>query len=353
MISIVLGTRPEIIKFSPVIRELEKKGIDFSIIHTGQHYSKEMDEVFFCELGLPEPKHNLRVGSAPHSVQIGNMLLRLDKVLKKEAPDLVMVLGDTNSTLAGALAASNLRIPIAYVESGLRSFDMDMQEERNRLLVTQCADLHFAPTETSKRNLLAEGVPEKNISVVGNTIVDACLQNLKLTEEKYRKELGGFVLMTAHRAENVDNRKRFSEIINGVNSIGARIVYPIHPRARKMLEKFKLDPGKIKLMEPMGYLEFLYHLSRARFVITDSGGVVEEATCLKIPSVCVRDSTDRPEAVEAGLCVMAGADSSAIKRYGKRISEDETFRDGIKSGENPYGDGKAARRVVDALQSRL
>lgn len=305
MISIVLGTRPEIIKMSPVIRECEEKGLDYFILHTGQHYSYEMDRVFFDELELPQPKYNLDVGSGTHAEQTGRIMIGVEKVLMKERPDIVLVQGDTNTTLSGALAAAKLQIKVGHVEAGLRSFDRRMPEEINRVLTDHISDYLFAPTEKARQNLLREGLDGSRIYVTGNTIVDAVYQNLEIAKKKVNvlKDLGlkseGYFLVTAHRQENVDVKERLKGILKGLELIHQEfsmpVVFPIHPRTRRRIEEFGLSLDGIEVINPLGFLEFLQLEANARLVLTDSGGVQEETCILKVPCVTLRDNTERPE----------------------------------------------------------
>ncbi len=248
--SVVLGTRPEIVKMSPIVRELQRRGLDFDLVHTGQHYSFEMDRVFFRDLELPEPTINLEVGSGTHGAQTGKMLTGLERFFQESRPDVVLVQGDTNTVLAGALAAVKLGITVGHVEAGLRSFDRTMPEEINRVMADHVSDLLFAPTEVSARNLRAEGLPEGRIFVTGNTIVDAVRENLEIAVGKgdvqgslgLRK--GGYILTTLHRQENVDSRERLANILKGLEMAGRQtgldIVWPMHPRAKKNLDTFGL-----------------------------------------------------------------------------------------------------------------
>ena len=305
MISIILGTRPEIIKMSPVIRECEEKGLDYFILHTGQHYSYEMDRVFFDELELPQPKYNLDVGSGTHAEQTGRIMIGVEKVLMKERPDIVLVQGDTNTTLSGALAAAKLQIKVGHVEAGLRSFDRRMPEEINRVLTDHISDYLFAPTEKARQNLLREGLDGSRIYVTGNTIVDAVYQNLEIAKKKVNvlKDLGlkseGYFLVTAHRQENVDVKERLKGILKGLELIHQEfsmpVVFPIHPRTRRRIEEFGLSLDGIEVINPLGFLEFLQLEANARLVLTDSGGVQEETCILKVPCVTLRDNTERPE----------------------------------------------------------
>lgn len=352
-ISIVLGTRPEIIKMSPIIRECERLGLDYFILHTGQHYSYNMDRVFFEQLELPDAKYNLDVGSGSHGEQTGKMLIGIEKVLQKEEPDVVLVEGDTNTVLAGALAAVKLGIKVGHVEAGLRSYDRKMPEEVNRILADHSSDYLFAPTEKSKNILLNEGIAEEKIFVTGNTIVDAVFQNLEISKNKGNivEDLGfnggDYLLATIHRQENVDDEKRLRGIIEGLEMVrrefDLELICPLHPRARKSLRIFGVKPNGLRLIEPLDYLAFLQLESNARLVLTDSGGVQEEACILGVPCVTLRDSTERPETLEVGSNVLAGANSYGIvKKVKYMLSKDNCW-------VNPFGDGNAGCRIVEIL----
>ena len=356
-VSVVLGTRPEIIKFSPIIRECEKQKLDYFVLHTGQHYSYNMDKVFFEQLELPEAKYNLDVGSGSHAQQTGKMLIGIEKILQREKPDIVLVEGDTNTVLAGALAAVKLGTSVGHVEAGLRSYDREMPEEINRVLADHCSDLLFAPTEKSKRILLGEGISEGKVFVTGNTVVDAVFQNLELSRRKVQplQELGlkegGFFLATVHRQENVDHEDRFRGILEGLllveEKLGFPVVYPIHPRARRQLQAYKISLEGLTLVEPLDYLSFLQLESQARVVLTDSGGVQEETCVLKVPCVTLRDNTERPETLEVGSNVLAGTDPKEILQKTKGMLRVD------KAWMNPFGDGKAGTRTVGILDDRF
>lgn len=354
-VALVLGTRPEIVKMSPVIRACERRGVELVLIHTGQHYSYEMDRVFFEQLSLPDPHHNLDVGSGPHGAQTGKMLAGLETILQAERPDEVLVQGDTNSVLAGALAAAKLGIRVGHVEAGLRSFDRGMPEETNRIVADHVSDHLFAPTPESAALLRREGLPDARIFVTGNTVVDALLQNRELAQrEKPRLAAmglhpGRFVLMTAHRQENVDDKARFAQILEGARrvgeSLGLPVVYPIHPRARKMLDAHGLRADGIRLVDPLDFLGFIAAEADARLILTDSGGVQEEACILGVPCVTLRDNTERPETLEAGGNLLAGARADAIAKAAEAMLARET------RWSNPFGDGRAAERILDVLNS--
>ena len=361
-ISIILGTRPEIIKLSPIIRILEKTSEDWHIIHTNQHYSENMDKIFFKELNLPNPKYNLNIGSGTHGEQTGKMLIKIEKVLLKENPDVIVVQGDTNTVLAGALVASKLKIDIAHVEAGLRSFDRTMPEEINRVLTDHLSSYLFAPTEIAKNNLIREGINKEKIFVVGNTIVDATLQNLKIAEKNIdvKDFLNGidnaYFLLTLHRAENVDNKNRLKEIIDAlfemIEIYKKPIIFPIHPRTKKRLKEFNLferlkSNKNIEIIEPVGYLEFLMLEKNAELILTDSGGVQEEACILKVPCITLRNNTERPETVEVGANILVGSDKNRL------IEAVEIMLKKDKKWENPYGDGKSGERIVKILIERM
>lgn len=353
-IALVFGTRPEIIKILPVIRECEMKDLDYFILHTGQHYSYKMDKVFFEELELPEAKYNLDVGSGSHAEQTGKMLIGIEKVLMKEKPDIVLVEGDTNTVLAGALAASKLHIKVGHVEAGLRSYDRNMPEEINRILTDHVSDYLFAPTKKARETLLEEGITESKIFVTGNTIVDAVYQNLKIAERridvlnKLDLERGEYFLVTAHRQENVDMRERLKGILEGLNLIyrefDLSIIFPIHPRTAKRIKEFRLElPKGVELIESLGFLDFLQLEAYAKLILTDSGGVQEESCILHTPCVTLRENTERPETLEVGANVLAGTSSHKIKGCVEKMLNVN------KNWKNPFGNGKAGERIVNIL----
>jgi UDP-N-acetylglucosamine 2-epimerase (non-hydrolysing) len=357
-LSIILGTRPEIIKFSPIIRVCEQENIDYNIIHTNQHYSYEMDKIFFEDLHLPEPNYNLNIGSGTHGKQTGKILTEVEKVLIDDRTDIIMVQGDTNTVLGGALAASKLGMGVAHVEAGLRSYDRSMPEEINRVMSDHISDYLFPPTEVSKSNLLEEGIDTKKMFVVGNTVVDATFQNLEIAKkssdvlENMGLSEGGFFLMTVHRAENTDNKERLMKIIEAVNDIsetyGLPIIYPIHPRAKKMLESFNLmdnvkNISNLHLMEPVGYLDFLMLENNAKLILTDSGGIQEEACILNIPCLTLRDNTERPETVDVGKNMIVGVEKeNVLNGIEKMLSRRLT-------GDNPFGDGRTGEKIINII----
>ena len=355
MLSIILGTRPEIIKMSPIIRYCEEHAMDYFVVHTNQHYSYEMDKVFFEELNLTEAKYNLGIGSASQGRQTGMMLEGIEDVLTKEMPDIVLVEGDTNTVLAGALAASKLHIPVGHVEAGLRSYDRRMPEEINRVLTDHISDYLFAPTEISKENLVREGLLN-GVYVVGNTIVDATYQNLEIASKRSKvlERLGlegdDYFLITLHRAENVDDGETLDRILTAFNRLSEvyeiPLIFPIHPRTRKMIDHFGLGPMLecIRIIEPVGYLDFLILEKSAKLILTDSGGVQEEACILSVPCVTLRDNTERPETVDVGKNVLAGSDPDGI------VGCVEEMLGRTLSDENPFGDGGSGERMMKILK---
>lgn len=354
-IGIILGTRPEIIKMSPVIRECQKRKLNFFILHTNQHYSKNLDKIFFEELHLPQPKYNANAGSGSHGEETAKMLIKIEKIIGKEKPKIVLVEGDTNTVLAGALSAAKLNIKVGHVEAGLRSYFREMPEEINRVLTDHCSDFLFAPTKIAKDILLKEGIDRKKVFVTGNTIVDAVYQNLKLAErngilEKLKLKQKEYFLLTVHRPENSDKKERFNGILEGMKIIFEKyslpILYPIHPRSKKMMRHFSLKvPDGLKIISPVSYLEFLKLEKNARLIFTDSGGIQEEACILKIPCITLRDNTERPETLEVGSNILAGANPKKISWTAQRMIKKE------RKWNNPFGDGNAAKNILNILQN--
>lgn len=339
---------------SPVIMECHKQGLDYFILHSGQHYSYELDRVFFTELGLPEAKYHLDVGSGSQGKQTGKILTGAERILVSENPDIVLVEGDTNTVLAAALAAAKLHIKVGHIEAGLRSGDRSMPEEINRCLTDHLSDYLFAPTEKARQNLLAEGIAADKIFVTGNTIVDAIYRGLDILYGKSdilsklnlkRKE---YFVVTAHREENVDVKPRLEGILGGLelayNKYHLPIIFPIHPRTRKRLAEFNLEtPRGVELITPPGFLEFLQLEENAKLILTDSGGVQEEACVLNVPCVTLRDNTERPETIEVGSNILAGTSPSKI------VECLEIMLGRENDWQNPFGDGNAGRRIVEVI----
>jgi len=354
-IAVVIGTRPEFIKMAPVVDALQDV-IPFFIVHTGQHYSEFMNDAFFRELEIVEPEYNLGVGSGSHALQTGRILIEIEKVLLDEKPDLVLVEGDTNSVLAGALAAVKLGIKVGHVEAGLRCFDDEMPEEINRKLTDQISDFLFAPTVVSKRNLIDEGIDEASIHVTGNTIVDVVNRFVDEGRLSFSKELpvvkNDFILLTLHRQENVDDRIRLKRILDGLELIhdktGLPIVFPMHPRTENRVKSFSLRfPAGVSPIEPLGYGDFLYLERNARLILTDSGGVQEEGCILGTPCVTLRDNTERPETVDVGANVVAGSQPSKILAAAMEMM-------GREAGwVQPFGDGRAGKKIVEVIREAI
>jgi UDP-N-acetylglucosamine 2-epimerase (non-hydrolysing) len=354
-IAIILGTRPEIIKMSPIIRELQRRNLKFLVLHTGQHYSYDMDRVFFEQLSLPEPNNNLKVGSGTHAEQTSKILTGVESLLMRETPDIVLVEGDTNTVLGGALAAVKLGIKVGHVEAGLRSYDRRMPEEINRILTDHCSDYLFTPTQVTEEILLKEGIPSNKIYVTGNTIVDAICQNLLLAKQRSailcELELnpGGYFLATVHRQENVDNQKNLRSIIQGLELVSRQyelpVIFPIHPRTKKVID-LGLDP-KLRIIDPQDYLSFLLLEKYAKLILTDSGGVQEEACIQKVPCVTLRENTERPETVQVGANIVSGINPNDI------LCKAETMLGRKRTWVNPYGDGHSAEKIIEIIINTL
>lgn len=361
MIAFVLGTRPEIIKSAPVIHEARRRGIPFAIVHTGQHYTPELDELFFRELDVPEPIKNLRVGSLPPAPQIAAILNGLHDAFLELTPSVVVVQGDTNSVLGGALAAHKMGITLAHLEAGLRSDDWTMPEEANRVLTGFMADVHFCPTDIQRERLARETITE-GVHVVGNTIVDAVLHYAKVANKRSRvmEALGvghaPYALLTMHRPSNVDDpvrlRAMLAAIGDAANAHGLTVVFPVHPRTSAVMEKHGITIGApFVTSAPLGYLDLLRLEADARIILTDSGGIQEEACILRVPSVTLRSTTERPETLNVGASVLFHEpDLPAGKAGAKKLTEVMAAQMAKeRNWENPFGDGNTASRVMDIL----
>ena len=350
-IAILIGTRPELIKMAPVIRRLRERKIPFIFIHSGQHYSQEMDQQIMEDLKMPKPDYNLEVGSGTHASQTGRIMERVENICLERKPPVMLVHGDTNTTLAGALTAKKIHIPVGHIEAGLRSYDYRMPEEINRILTDRISDILFAPTEGARQNLLKEGIDDKLIKVTGNTVVDAvkehltfCQKSLILSKLGFKEE--GYIVITAHRPENVDdpdNLKQLIELLDYVsNKLGKKIIWPIHPRTEKQVKEFKYEiPENILTIPPIGYIDMLKLLNCSALVLTDSGGVQEEAYVLRKPLITLRDSTERPETLTANFIVHLSREKvdKALKAY-----ENNNIH-----WDNVFGNGTASDKIVDAL----
>jgi UDP-N-acetylglucosamine 2-epimerase len=344
----IVGARPQFVKAAAVSRRLRLRHEEV-LVHTGQHYDYEMSGIFFDGLDLPRPDANLGVGSGSHACQTGTMLKGIEDVLFAVRPDCVIVYGDTNSTLAGALAASKLSIPVAHVEAGLRSFNRRMPEEINRVVADHLSDLLFCPSDTAVNNLSVEGISE-NVHLVGDVMLDVlnwARQRANGSQPPILDGLGlheqGYLLATVHRSENTDELARLSCILNAFNSVDEPVVFPVHPRARKIITEagLRLDPH-VHLIDPVGYLDMVALVDSARMVLTDSGGLQKEAYWLGVPCLTLRNETEWVETVETGWNVLVGADSKKILA-GVRTFSPPDFRPGL------YGDGCAADKCVDLI----
>ena len=347
----IIGARPQFIKCAPLSRAIRKEHEEI-LMHTGQHYDPEMSTIFFKELQIPEPDYNLGIGSGSHGNQTGKMLVKIEKLLYKEKPDLVLVYGDTNSTLAGALAASKMHMRVAHVEAGLRSFDRTMPEEINRVLTDHISDLLFCPTETAVLNLEKEGI-KTGVYNVGDVMCDALKYNLEIAEEKAAvlEELGltssEYMVATIHRASNTDNFENLSSIVNAFCDADISIVFPVHPRTEKYLKQYDLWDKlsqKVKVVPPLGYLEMLKLMAHARKILTDSGGVQKEAYMLGVPCITMRENTEWVETVEDGGNVLVGVDYESI--MGGILNFE-----GTKVKGHIFGNGDAAKRICEILKN--
>ena len=353
MIAIVVGTRPEIIKMAPIVRACIDRGAPYLLLHTGQHYSFDMDGVFFRELDLPQPHHNLEVGSGTQAYQIGGIVTGLAPILERERPDVLLVEGDTNSVLAAGLTAHKLGIRVGHVEAGLRSYDRTMPEEINRVLTDHLSDLLFAPTDAARRTLTGEGIGADRIHVTGNTVVDEVLRQRERARtpglhERFGVTPGRYALATVHRAENVEDERRLRGIFGGLAETGRVLGMPVlaalHPRTAHKIDTLGLVvDGTLRRLPPLGYLEFLGLHGDAALVLTDSGGLQEEACCLRVPCVTLRDNTERPESVEVGANVLAGAESDRIVECARSMAAR------TRDWPNPFGDGASGARIVEIL----
>jgi len=347
----VVGARPQFIKAAPVSKEL-RKYFNEILIHTGQHYDDNMSKIFFEELGIPKPDYNLNIGSGNHGKMTGEMLGKLEEIYLKEKPDCILVYGDTNSTLAGALAASKLLIPVIHVEAGLRSFNKSMPEEQNRILTDHISKLLLVPTKDAEKNLEKEGI-KNGVHNIGDVMYDAVLmfkEKSKIKEkllEKIGVKKNEYILATIHRAENTNNIERLKNIIEALNESSATIVLPLHPRTKKFIEEYGLNFAEdIKVIEPVGYLEMLMLEGNSQKIVTDSGGVQKEAYFMSKPCITMRDETEWVETVDVGWNVVVGTDKAKIL---------ESIKNFNPKNEQPYifGDGKASEKIVELIKKYI
>jgi len=354
----VAGARPNFMKIAPLMRELRaREAFETTLVHTGQHYDAAMSESFFRDLGIPEPDLDLGVGSGPHGRQTARVLEAMEALLLERRPDAVVVVGDVNSTLAAALAAAKLGIPVAHVEAGLRSFDRSMPEELNRLLTDAISDWLFTTELAAGENLRREGIAPEKVHFAGNVMIDTLRAHLERarglgTLERLDLQPGGYAVLTLHRPSNVDDAERLRSLFAVLEEIQARlpVVFPVHPRTRQSIATLLGgESPRLRLTEPLGYLEFLRLLADARLVLTDSGGIQEETTVLGVPCLTLRENTERPVTVTQGTNIIVGTDPDAIRAAATKVLEGEARR-----GRVPEGwDGQAARRIVDVLEQDL
>ena len=355
---LVAGARPNFMKIAPIYRaSLKCGGVDCRIVHTGQHYDREMSQAFFDELEIPEPAYHLEAGSGSHAVQTSRIMVAFEKVCEEEKPDLVMVVGDVNSTLACSVVAKKARIKVAHVEAGLRSFDLAMPEEINRMVTDAIADYFFVTEESGVANLLREGKPQSSIHFVGHVMIDNLLHQVKKLEGEdlatypvfsLKPAKNAYAFMTLHRPSNVDDRETFMGIAAALNEIAEEmpILFPVHPRTKKMMEQFHVRlSNHIKLISPLGFMESLLLWKDAKVVLTDSGGLQEETTALGVPCVTIRENTERPITVELGTNVLAGT-----TREGIIEAFQQCFTKAKAATVPPLWDGKASERIWGVLQ---
>jgi UDP-N-acetylglucosamine 2-epimerase (non-hydrolysing) len=362
----VVGARPNFMKAAPVIEALRQhSGNEVKLVHTGQHYDRKMSALFFEELGMPKPDLDLQVGSASHGEQTGQILIRLEPVLKSDAPDVVLVFGDVNSTVAAALCAAKLGIAVAHVEAGLRSFDRAMPEELNRIVTDHLSDVLFTTEPSADKNLLGEGISSEKICQVGNAMVDSLLKHRQRALAcRFHETLGltrsSYAVLTLHRPSNVDQPEVFEEILQAVTELSQDlpIVFPCHPRTRQHFARMTgrlgcswsdngRDGGRLIVMEPLGYLEFLSLQAEARLILTDSGGIQEESMVLGVPCLTLRDNTERPITLQHGANVLVGHSRSRILTEARRV----LGRPSEPSRAPKLWDGKAGERIAAILSS--
>jgi UDP-N-acetylglucosamine 2-epimerase (non-hydrolysing) len=343
----VVGARPNFMKAAPVIRALQESGVQQTLVHTGQHYDANMSDVFFAQLDMPAPDVNLEVGSGSHAVQTAAIMTRFEPVVLERRPDFVLVYGDVNSTIAAALVCAKLSVRVGHVEAGLRSFDRTMPEEINRVLTDQLADLLFTPSEDGDVNLQREGIPAERIHRVGNVMIDSLVRLLPSARAGRNGLPERYALVTLHRPSNVDDEEKLKSILGALLEIhGAlEIVFPVHPRTRQRIAQWGLATGKLHLLEPLPYLEFLALQQRATVVLTDSGGIQEETTYLGVPCLTLRNNTERPITVTIGTNLLVGDDTGRLKSELMRVLEGKAKNGNIP----PLWDGHAAERIAKIL----
>ena len=354
----VVGARPNFMKIAPIIDEMKKyPAIQPYLVHTGQHYDRVMSDLFFNNLGLPKPDNYLGIGSGGHGEQTGKVMIAFEACMKEVKPDVVLVVGDVNSTIACGLVAVKMGIKLVHVEAGLRSFDRTMPEEINRLLTDQISDYLFTTERDALANLQREGIPEEKVHFAGNVMIDSLLKHLEKAKSSdvlrsLEVEKGGYALVTLHRPANVDDKEVFGRLLDTMCTISKSIpvLFPVHPRSRNQIERFGFSElieahQNLKLTEPLGYLDFLHCTANAKLVLTDSGGIQEETTVLGIPCLTARENTERPITISCGTNIMVGRDTDKILEETKKILSGDA-----KKGRCPeFWDGNAAKRIVAKL----
>ena len=361
LIDIIAGARPNFMKIAPIIRALEVRmdsggALRYRLVHTGQHYDSRMSGDFFTQLGIPKPHVNLEVGSGTQAEQTAAIMVRYEKLLLDERSDLCLVVGDVTSTMACAISAQKLCVPVAHVEAGIRSGDWTMPEEINRMVTDSITRYFFTTSEIANENLRGSGVPGARIHFVGNTMIDTLVSNMGRLKapvfwDKFGLAAGEYFVVTLHRPANVDSIGEFAQLLTAVGEAtrGLPVVFPVHPRTAKTLRELDAIPGSIKLVDPQPYLEFNYLVRNAKAVITDSGGITEETTVMGVPCITLRDSTERPETVSIGTNELIGTDPKALKP-----TLDKLFSGNWKQGAIPeLWDGHAAERIVEILERAL
>jgi len=344
----VVGARPNFMKAAPVLRALQRRGVKQGLVHTGQHYDANMSDVFFSQLAIPTPDWNLEVGSGSHARQTAEIMTRLEPVVLEGKPDIVLVYGDVNSTVAAALVCSKLLIRVGHVEAGLRSFDPTMPEEINRIVTDRLAELLFTPSEDGDSNLLKEGVAREKIHRVGNVMIDSLVQLLPAATQCASNGLPErYALVTLHRPSNVDDSDTLKSILDSLLEVGERlpVVFPVHPRTRQRIAEFGINVGNLHLVEPVPYIEFLALQRRAAVVITDSGGIQEETTYLGVPCLTLRNNTERPITVTLGTNILVGQDRKKLNSEVMKICEGKAKTGTIP----PLWDGHAGDRIAEIL----
>jgi UDP-N-acetylglucosamine 2-epimerase (non-hydrolysing) len=346
----VVGARPNFMKAAPVLHALRKRpGMRQTLVHTGQHYDKNLSDVFFSQLEIPAPDVNLGVGSSSHARQTADIMTGFEPVLLERKPDIVLVYGDVNSTVAAALVCAKLLIPVAHVEAGLRSFDRTMPEEVNRIVTDRLADVLFTPSEDGDENLLREGVSPEKIHRVGNVMIDSLVRLLPAATRCPANGLPDrFALVTLHRPSNVDDGDTLKSILESLLTVSEQldVVFPVHPRTRARIDQFGISTDNLHLLEPVPYIEFLALQKRATVVITDSGGIQEETTYLQVPCLTLRSNTERPITVTMGTNILVGQESRKLALEVSAILEGRAKRGTIP----PLWDGRAGERIADVLE---